>query len=367
MEQLVSADLPGSGATVLVTGGAGFIGSTLAVELQRACDARVVAFDSLRRPGSELNLRKLANAGVEFVRGDVRIRDDLPPLDNSLRLIVDCAADPSVLAGYQTPPLPLIGSNLTGTVNCLELARQTGADFVFLSTSRVYPIDKLNKLKTVERDSRFELDDAQDEHGSSREGISERFSLDGIRSLYGATKLASELLVQEYAAMYRFRHVINRLGVVAGPGQMGKVEQGVFALWMARHVFGGALAYHGWGGNGKQVRDLLHVNDVWGLIRRQLGMWDRVDAHVFNVGGGLANSVSLREATEHCEQLTGNRISIGSRPETHPADVRVYYTDNRAVVRETGWAPTRGVREIFSDILQWLQNDETALRAAFGR
>jgi CDP-paratose 2-epimerase len=355
-----------NGATVLVTGGAGFIGSALAIELCReATGARIVAFDSLRRFGSELNVARLRSAGVEFVHGDVRVPGDLEsPVDN-LKLIIDCAADPSVLAGYVSPPNRLVSSNLIGTVNSLELARRTGADFIFMSTSRVYPIAALNQISTVEQETRFEIDASRLELGVSMAGVSERFPLDGVRSLYGATKLASELLLREYAAMYGFRFVINRLGVVTGPGQMGTVEQGVFSLWMARHFFGGDLTYRGWGGGGKQVRDLLHVQDVCRLVLRQVTQWDRINGRNYNVGGGASNSLSLCEATRLCRELTGRQISVRSDPATHPADVRLYYTDSALVTHDTGWMPTWDTRAIFADLLTWFRSDEQTVRRVF--
>jgi CDP-paratose 2-epimerase len=325
----------------------------------------VIAFDSLRRAGSELNVPQLRAEGVDVVRGDVRLLDDLLPLERDLGLIVDCAADPSVLAGYATPPTTVIGSNLLGTVNCLELARRTRADMIFLSTSRVYPIAALNRIQTLERDTRFAIADSNLEPGVSTAGVSERFTLDGVRSLYGATKLASELLVQEYATMYGFRFVINRLAVVTGPGQMGKVEQGVFSLWLARHFFGGELTYRGWGGSGKQVRDLLHVDDVCDLVQRQLELMHRITGRIYNVGGGAENSLSLCEATRLCQDLTGRTIPVRSDPDTHPSDVRLYFTDSGLVRRETGWTPARSPSVVFADLLEWFRNGGPVLRSMF--
>jgi CDP-paratose 2-epimerase len=158
---------------------------------------------------------------VEFIHGDVRVADDLSFEGRDLHLLIDCSAEPSVLAGYAGAPADVVGSNLLGTLNCLELARRRRADVVFLSTSRVYPIAALNHIALDEQPTRFAIGPSQVQPGVSSAGISEAFQLDGVRSLYGATKLASELLLQEYGAMYGLRFVINRLGVVTGPGQMG--------------------------------------------------------------------------------------------------------------------------------------------------
>jgi CDP-paratose 2-epimerase len=244
----------------LITGGAGFVGSALGLGLaQRYPDWQITALDNLKRRGSELNLPRLKQAGIQFIHGDVRNTEDLDPVALQPDLILECSAEPSVLAGYASPGY-VLQTNLVGTVNCLELARQTQADFIFLSTSRVYPIAYLNALEFTETETRFQLLEQQVLPGVSSQGISEEFPLNGARSLYGATKLASELLVAEYADAYGLRTVINRCGVLTGPWQMGKVDQGVFALWMAFHYFQRSLKYIGYGGTGKQVRDFLHVS-----------------------------------------------------------------------------------------------------------
>lgn len=355
-----------SGATVLVTGGAGFVGSTLAIELARAVpSARVLALDSLRRRGSELNLPKLKSAGVEFIHGDVRLADDLSFEGRDLHLLIDCSAEPSVLAGYAGSPSDVVGSNLLGTLNCLELARRRRADVVFLSTSRVYPIAALNHIALDEQPTRFAIRSSQGQPGVSTAGISEVFELNGVRSLYGATKLASELLLQEYGAMYGLRFVINRLGVVTGPGQMGKVEQGVFAHWIARHYFGGELTYRGWGGAGKQVRDLVHVQDVWQMVSRQLTHWDRVNGHIYNVGGGTDVSLSLCETTRLCQDIVGRKIPIHSDPETHASDVALYCTDYSLLTAHTGWRPVWEAPAILADMFEWLRREESQLAHIF--
>src|SRR5262249_38746594 len=141
-------------------------------------------------------------------------------------------------AGYgDDSPRYVLDANLNGLINCLEFARKRAADLIFLSTSRVYPIHSLNALRVSEEETRFTLLDDQETPGASRFGIAEEFPLAGERSIYGATKLCGELLIQEYMAAYAMRTVINRCGVIAGPWQMGKVDQGVFSLWVAAHVF----------------------------------------------------------------------------------------------------------------------------------
>ena len=132
----------------------------------------------------------------------------------------------------------------------------------------------------------------------------------GHRTLYGATKLAAELLIEEYRASQGVPAVIDRCGVIAGPWQMGKVDQGVFTHWLLAHHFERPLTYIGFGGEGKQVRDLLHVEDLVDLVERQLLDPDAWDGATVNVGGGRECSLSLRETTEICRELTGNEVPI---------------------------------------------------------
>lgn len=351
--------------TILITGGAGFVGARLALGFKEAHPgAHVLALDNLKRRGSELNLSRLKKGGVDFVHGDVRIAEDLPNLPK-LDLIIECSAEPSVLAGYDGQPRYVMDSNLFGAVNCLEWARRCGAAMIFLSTSRVYPIEKLCAIALLEKETRFDFAPDQSLQGVSAAGIAETFPMDGVRSLYGATKLAAELLIQEYAAMYGVRAVVNRCGVIAGPWQMGRVDQGIAALWVSRHIYGGPLSYIGFGGAGKQVRDMLHVDDLLELLLQQSAMLDIVQGHVFNVGGGREGSTSLCELTALCQQCTGQTIPIASTAETRAADVPLYITDNSRVESVCPWRPRRPIPCIMEDITRWIKKNEEALRPIF--
>ncbi|MBA4072740.1 MAG: 3-beta hydroxysteroid dehydrogenase [Gemmatimonas sp.] len=366
MSNPLEANAQLNGATVLVTGGAGFVGSAVARRLAGpGVGARVIALDNLRRRGSELNVPLLAAAGVEFVLGDVRKPADLALDGRPVDLIVECAAEPSVLAGYDGGSRYVVEANLGGLANCLELAREHHARLVFLSTSRVYPVARVNALAVRESETRFVLEDQPGVPGASALGIAEDFPLAGVRTLYGATKLAGELLLAEYAA-FGVESAVTRFGVIAGPGQMGKVDQGVFALWMSRFVFGGALRYHGWGGTGKQVRDVLHIDDACDLLLAQLGAWPAITGRTWNAGGGLANSLSLVEATTLCEDITGTRLPCSADLATHPSDVRVYVTDQRAITAALGWTPRRTPRQVLEDLYRWMTENAAILAPVFG-
>jgi CDP-paratose 2-epimerase len=169
------------------------------------------------------------------------------------------------------------------------------------------------------------------------------------------------MFIQEYAAFYGLKAAITRFGVIAGPRQMGKTDQGVVTLWMAKHYWNQSLKYIGYGGEGKQVRDLLHVDDVVKLIDLQIHQIEKFEGKIYNVGGGIENSASLLEMTSICEKITGNKIQIGSEAETRTADLRIYITDNSLIEKEIGWKPTKNVEQIFTDIFHWIKENENHL------
>jgi CDP-paratose 2-epimerase len=350
--------------SVLVTGGAGFVGANLAVALAtRHPDWHVAALDNLRRRGSELNLTRLRAAGVAFIHGDVREAPDLlalPPVD----AVIECSAEPSVLAGVDRAVEYPVKTNLVGAWHCLELCRRDAAQLIFVSTSRVYPVRHLERLALRETETRYELCEDQPIVGASIAGVAEEFPLDGARTLYGTTKLAAELLIEEYRVSFGLEAVINRCGVIAGPWQMGKVDQGVFTYWMLAHLLGRPLEYIGFGGSGRQVRDLIHVEDVVDLIEDQLNRPAHWDGMVCNVGGGRDCSLSLVETTELCRELTGSSVLISRAAVDRPGDIPVYISDCARVFAHTSWRPTRSARDILVDIAAWLEEHRPAIMAA---
>jgi CDP-paratose 2-epimerase len=345
---------------ILITGGAGFIGSNVAVGLaHRRPHWTLVALDNLRRRGSELNLPRLRDAGVRFVHGDIRVLDDVL-VAGEFDAVLECSAEPSVLGAADY----VVHANLVGAYHCLELARRCNAQLVFLSTSRVYPIHALEDLAYIPTESRFELAREQPTAGASEAGVAEEFPLAGARTLYGTTKLAAELLIEEYRAAHGIEAVINRCGVVAGPWQMGKEDQGVFTHWMLAHHFGRELRYIGFGGSGKQVRDLLHVDDLLDLLERQLAEPARWDGVTVNVGGGRACSLSLLETTALCAEISGRTLTVGASAENRPGDIPIYLSDCTRLFTLTDWRPRHGVREILLDIHAWIVEHESAVVAA---
>jgi CDP-paratose 2-epimerase len=347
---------------ILITGGCGFVGSSLAISIKiKYPSYSIICLDNLKRRGSELNIERLRIAGISFIHGDIRNTEDFDSIGTDVTVIIEASAEPSVMAGIEGTPGYLINTNLNGTINCLYFAVKCKAKFIFLSTSRVYPIENIENLLFEEKETRFSLSQNQNQPGVSEKGIAENFSLEGYRSLYGATKLASELMIHEFNQFYKLETVINRCGVLTGPWQMGKVDQGVMVLWIARHFWKKNLNYVGYGGKGKQIRDILHVDDLFDLVDYQIHNFEKVNGQVLNVGGGEEISVSLQELTGICEKVTGNKIMISEVPENRAADIRIYITDNTKVTNLTGWKPKITAEKIVADIYDWLKKNESIL------
>ena len=348
-------------------GGAGFVGSSIALSFKDEYpSSTVMAFDNLRRRGTELNLSLFREHGIEFIHGDIRCWDDMNDLPGNYDVLIEASAEPSVWAGLDGSPNYLLHTNLMGTLNSLAFARKRVGAFIFLSTSRVYSIAPLREIVMDEGPTRLEIVARQTLPGVYPRGISERFPTHLPRSLYGASKLASEVVIQEYVDTYGMQAVINRCGVIAGPGQFGRVDQGVFTLWVAHHLFRKRLTYTGFGGMGKQVRDVLHPRDLYSLIRKQLERIDRASGGVFNVGGGRPVSTSLCELTALCEDIVGYSVPIDREPETSPVDIPLYISDTAQAETMFSWRPERSVREIAEDIAGWSRANESLLRPVLG-
>jgi len=351
---------------ILITGGCGFIGSNLATFLKEKNPSyNIICLDNLKRRGSELNIKRLKQRNIKFVHGDIRNIEDIKSVGN-FDLLLECSAEPSIHAGYGNDPSYLINTNLVGTLNCLETVRKNKSSVIFLSTSRVYPIKSIQNLPYEERETRITIPEDKNGTGWSFNGISEKFTLEGIRSLYGASKLCSEMMIQEYSFAYGINGVINRCGVVAGPWQMGKVDQGFVSLWMAAHLLDNKqLSYNGFGGKGIQVRDVLHIKDLCSLIQLQINNIDVVNGKTYNIGGGINNSISLVELTNKCREITGNSINITTFPETKPFDIPWYITDNTLIKSDLGWEPLLSINTTLSDIKEWILETKESLKSIF--
>ena len=353
---------------VLVTGGCGFIGSHVALHL-RAAGHKVAVMDNLVRRGSERNISVLSRHGVSFFHGDVRNPEDLCNLPAGIELICDASAQPSVVTGYANPLFDITNNGL-GAIHILEYVRPRRIPLIFWSSNRVYGADRLNALPRRETTTRFEYDsDAWDSLPVEQRptgfhpvhGVSEEFSIDGgQRSIYGLSKLIADSACQEYAHAYDLPIVVNRFGVISGEGQFGHTDQGWVVWWAIAHWFQLPLTYLGW--QGKQVRDVLFVEDMLRLLDLQIKQIAKFRGEVFNLGGGAANSISLREATTAMQEISSRTAPITQADEARKGDIVLYWTDNRKATQQLGWNPKTTLHAGFSRIFEWIRENEKALR-----
>jgi len=339
----------------VVTGGLGFVGSEICRGLvDHFGGIEVVAFDNLRRAGSEGNRDPLRRRGVTVVHGDVRLQSDVDSL-GEFDWLVDAAAEPSVLAGTTSAAgrgvssRQLVEHNLFGTVNLLEAASRCRAGFVMISTSRVYSIGGLSAVALDDTGDAFRLDpSAMLSAGVGPGGIGETFSTAGPVSLYGATKLASEALAIDYAARNGTPLFIDRCGVLAGAGQFGRADQGIFSWWIHSWAARRPLSYIGFGGRGLQVRDCLHPSDLARLIVAQIRS-PSCGPTVLNVSGGQASATSLAQLSSWCEKRFGSH-AVAASAETRPYDVPWLVLDHAAASTTHAWRPERTAESIFEEI-----------------
>ncbi|HAH32567.1 MAG TPA: CDP-tyvelose epimerase [Elusimicrobia bacterium] len=340
---------------VLITGICGYVGSRTAAWFKKsAAGIEVFGIDNLSRRGSETSIEPLKKMGVKFYHGDVRSVPDVEALP-SADWVIDCAANPSVLAGTDAhnaaSTRQLIGHNLSGTINMLEYSRSRKSGFILLSTSRVYSINALLSLKLKTGASRFEPVVTGRVKGFSKAGVAEDFSTEPPLSIYGATKLASEIMALEYANAFSFPLWIDRCGVIGGPGQFGKADQGIFSFWAYSCALGRPPKYIGFGG--RQVRDIVSAEDIAELMLRQIRHPGRKAPKIINAGGGNPGAMSLREINNFCSDFFGRKFNPQMISGTRPYDVPYYVTDSALALKNWGWRPSRGVSAIMGDICGW--------------
>ena len=335
---------------ILITGVCGFVGSNLARSLvERIEGVEILGIDNLSRPGAEGNRAILGKIGVKLLHGDLRLASDLDPLP-AVDWVIEAAANPSVLAGVdgRSSSRQLLEHNLWGTVNTLEYCRRCGAGIILLSSSRVYSVPALAALPVRPEGEAFVLDSAAPlPPGAGPAGLSESFSVAPPVSLYGATKLASETLSLEYGATFGFPVWVNRCGVLAGAGQFGTAEQGIFSYWLHAHSARRPLRYIGFGGHGWQVRDAFHPDDLAALIAAE--MRTSSSSRVLNVGGGISNAISLAQLTAWCDRQFG---AFAPAPDLapRPFDAPWLVMDSSRAGQELGWRPEKSLLRILDEI-----------------
>lgn len=329
---------------ILITGGCGFVGSNIAVFLKKNMkNVRISSLDNLEREGSKLNEKRLKKINIKNYRIDINNHKKIQEL-KKFNLIIDCCAEPSVEVSKKNPE-KVFKTNLLGTFNILRKCAKEKSNIIFLSSSRVYSIGALRKLVP-----KLNINKSLNIHKL----IDEKFETEPVSSLYGFTKLASEKLIKEIFYNTKLKYIINRFGVIAGPWQFGKEDQGFVPLWVAKHFYKKNLSYIGFGGFGYQVRDIIHINDVCEIILIQIRKLNKTFNETFNIGGGKKNSISLRQLTSKCEKLTSKKIKFKKIKQTSDYDIPYYVTNNRKVIKFYKWQPLNNIDRILKDILSWL-------------
>ena len=342
---------------LLITGICGFVGSSLVAALQDQRELSepltIFGIDNLSRAGSEQNRQELKRRGCKLFHGDLRLASDLEALPE-FDWVIDAAANPSVLAGLdgKTSSRQILDHNLGSTINLLELCKRHRAGFMLLSTSRVYSIPPLAALPMREVNGAFTVETGQPlPKGVSERGLTEDFSTAPPVSLYGASKVASELLALEYGEAFGFPVWINRCGVLAGAGQFGRPDQGIVSYWINAWLRRRPLRYIGFGGCGYQTRDALHPRDLVPILLRQFGARSSVSTRICNLGGGEKGAFSLLQLSRWCEARFGrHEVGVDSTP--RPFDLPWVVMDSSCAAATWQWAPQTGLDSIFEEIAQ---------------
>ena len=326
---------------ILITGGCGFIGSNIAIFLKNKLNnLSIHSLDNLSRNSSKINFNRLKKEKIKNFNINISNKAKinlLPRYD----FIIDCCAEAAVEAS-KSDAERVFFTNLVGTFNLLEKAKKDKSNIIFLSTSRVYSIKKINsKAKNINK-KKYNFK------------INENFSKRSPISLYGFTKLASEKLIEEYSYSNNIKYIVNRLGVVSGPWQFGKQDQGFISLWLWKFINKQKLNYIGFEGLGNQVRDVIHVIDVCELIIEQIRKFKKINSKTFNVGGGIKNKITLKQLTSKCKEVTKNNIFIGKNIKTSNYDISYYVSDNRKIYSFYKWRVKRNLDRIIKDTYEIL-------------
>jgi len=332
--------------TILVTGSAGFLGNYI-MEFFAGQGHSMIGIDNLSRKGSTLNAtRQLNDHRIKFHVCDIADEKKLSLIVEgyeSIDWIIDCAAEPSVLAGIESGTRSLINNNLISTINLLEICREHKCGFILMSTSRVYSIKSLSEIETVELVDRFLPMNVR--------GVSESFSTASPISLYGSTKLTSEILAKEYSQTFQFPLWVNRCGVIAGPGQFGKIDQGVFSYWIYSWIRRNPLNYIGFGGTGKQVRDVIHPFDICQVLNQQIADRSIEEDPTYNLGGGIDNSMSLLQLSKWCKSNIDDDDSIVTSSNLNrPFDIPVFIMDSTKAKNRWNFTISRDLNQILEEI-----------------
>ena len=335
---------------ILITGGCGFIGTNLCIYLKKK-HYSVYSLDNLSRKGSKYNLRLLKNLKIKNYNIDIsnfKKISLLPKFD----LIIDCCAEAAVEVSRKDIDR-VINTNLVGTINILKKVKKDSSKIIFLSTSRVNSIETISKIfRKHNFKNKLKI----------KKLIDENFDTKSPKSIYGLTKHASEMFIEEFSFAFSIKYIINRFGVVSGPLQFGKQDQGFISLWIWKHITKKNLKYIGFGGFGNQVRDVLHVKDLCEIIEIQIKKFNTIYNKLFTIGGSSKNTISLKNLTKICEKITKNKIKFSKIKKTSIYDIPYFVTSNKTVSRTYNWKPKRNMYDIIKDTYIWMSDQRKIIK-----
>ena len=337
---------------ILVTGGCGFVGSNIAIYLkEKLPKSKINTVDNLSRKGSALNQLRLKKYNIKNYRYNISDYNKIKKIPRH-DLIIDCCAEAAVeISKIEVDRV--FNTNLTGTFNLLKKCVKDKSRLIFLSSSRVYAINQFKELeKKIKKNNKNFYPN-------------KNLSTSGPKSIYGFTKFSSEELIKEYAYLFKVKYIINRLGVISGPWQFGKQDQGFVSLWIWSHLIKRKLKYIGFGGKGYQVRDVIHIDDVCALIFKQIKLFSKKYNLMLDAGGGKNNAISLKDLTKKCEQITLNSIKFTSYKKTSIYDIPYFVTDNSKVYNLYKWKPMKSIDDIIYDTYFWMKLNVKKLEGYF--
>ncbi len=339
---------------ILITGGCGFVGTNLSLYL-KSKKFNVYTLDNLSRKGSKFNYTVLKKKKIKNFKINIANYKKLKGL-RKFDLIIDCCAEAAVEVSRKKID-EVFNTNLIGTFNILKKAKRDKSKIIFLSSSRVNSIKNINKIIGNNSNLKKKL--------HINKLIDDKFENSRPKSLYGFTKLASEMLIEEFNYAFGLKYIINRCGVISGPLQFGKQDQGFVSLWVIHHIMKKKLSYIGYGGHGNQVRDVLHIDDLCELIHKQIKIINKIYNKLYTVGGSKISYTSLKNLTKICQNITGNKISIDKKKSTSIYDIPYFITDNHKVSRAYKWRPKKNINKIVYDITTWINNNKNLIQKYF--
>tara|TARA_B100000029_G_scaffold504378_1_gene583108 strand:- start:3211 stop:4215 length:1005 start_codon:yes stop_codon:yes gene_type:complete len=329
---------------ILITGGCGFVGSNIAIKLKKS-GYKVFSLDNLSRKGSLFNLKLLKKNKIKNYKFNIANYKKLLKLQK-FNLIIDCCAEAAVEVSKNEIDR-VINTNLIGTYNILKKSKKDNTKIIFISSSRVNSIEAINNIVN---------------QNILKKKIDENFDTKKPKSIYGFTKLASEMLIEEFSYAFNIKYIINRCGVISGPLQFGKQDQGFVSLWIWHHINKKKLKYIGYGGFGNQIRDVLHIEDLVDLIKLQIKKIKKINNKTFTVGGSLKSYTSLKNLTSICEKITSNKIKFSKKKSTSIYDIPYFITDNTRVTKIYKWKPKRNIINVVRDTYKWLLENKQQLK-----